>query len=100
MISEPGVLPRYGDLGSQGRYCSSARPHQDGMGSVAVRFPKGRVYSETGGPGEGVVGRHGATVVTILSLPRACHGVRRISRPWLLRGGVHLDGQVLRKMRQ
>ena len=55
------VLSRYGHLGSQGRYCSSARPHRDGVGSVTARLPEGRVYSKIGGSREGVVGRHSIT---------------------------------------
>jgi hypothetical protein len=39
------------------------------------------LYSEIGGAREGVVGRHGARIATILSLPRACHGGRRIGSP-------------------
>jgi hypothetical protein len=35
---------------------------------VTVRLPEGRVHSETGGSGEGVVGRRGARTVTSLSL--------------------------------
>ena len=42
----------------------------------------------------------GARTTTNLSLPRACHGGRRISRPWLHGGRARLDGQVLRKLRQ
>jgi len=56
------------------------RPHRGGVGSMTARLPEGRVYSEVGGSGEGVVGRHGVRIATSLSLPRACHNVRRIDR--------------------
>jgi len=49
-------------MGSQGRYCSSARSHRGGVGSMAARLPEGRVYSEIGGTREGVVVRHGARI--------------------------------------
>jgi len=70
MILERRVLSRYGDLGSQGRYCPSARLHQDGVGSMTVRLPEGRVYSQIEGPRDEAVGRHGARIATSLSLPR------------------------------
>ena len=34
------------------------------MGSMVVRLPEGRVYSEIGGPREGVFGRHEARIAT------------------------------------
>jgi hypothetical protein len=60
---------------------SAPTPDRGGMGSMATRLPEGRMSSEIGGSRETVVDRHGARIVTTLSLSRACHSVRRIGRP-------------------